>query len=87
VPRAHFADDQPFRLTSIALVRPTIGDDAQAILSALRDLGANTTVNNLWPLGWFGEYDKLAMTRRIMERVYGVNIDRERDALFSPETR
>ncbi|HEY1707211.1 MAG TPA: hypothetical protein VGG10_03030 [Rhizomicrobium sp.] len=56
-------------------------------MSALRDLGANTTVNNLWPLGWFGEYDKLAMTRRIMERVYGVNIDRERDALFSPETR
>jgi HAD superfamily hydrolase (TIGR01484 family) len=82
VPSATFADDQPFRLTSLAFVQPVCEADRDAIVAALREAGANVTINNLWILGWLGEYDKLTMTRRVMADVYGIEIDIERDAIL-----
>lgn len=74
-PFAKYADDQPFRLTSIAFEQPENVKDRRTIVDALSAAGADVTVNNLWILGWLGGYDKLAMTRRTMADVYGVNID------------
>lgn len=82
VPFATFADDQPFRLTSIAFARPEEMDPRAAIASALRAAGADATVNNLWVLGWLGGYDKLAMTRRVLTDHYGVDIDAAGDAML-----
>lgn len=82
VPAARLADDQSFRLTSIAFARPKGEEDALSLIDALRNQGASATVNNLWVLGWLGEYDKLAMTRRIMAEVYDIDIDKERHAIF-----
>lgn len=64
LPGAALADDQPFRLTSLAFTRT----DAMraAILAAMKSEGLTTTENNLWLLGWFGDYDKLAMARRVL---------------------
>lgn len=33
-------------------------------------------------LGWLGGYDKLTMTRRTLAQHYGVDIDREREAIL-----
>ncbi|ACB95837.1 HAD-IIB family hydrolase [Beijerinckia indica] len=82
VPSARWADDQPFRLTSLAFARPDDRSVREEILATLRTAGADTTVNNLWVLGWLGGYDKLTMARRVMADVYGVNIDEERDAIL-----
>lgn len=81
-PFAEFADDQPFRLTSLAFRQPEDASDARAIAAALRDAGAYVTVNNLWILGWLGGYDKLTMSRRIMAEVYGLDIDARRDEIL-----
>lgn len=82
IPGATFAEDQPFRLTSIAFARPEDADARAAIASAMRAAGADVTDNNLWVLGWLGGYDKLAMTRRVLATSYGVDIDVERDAVL-----
>ncbi|MCK1274670.1 HAD-IIB family hydrolase [Bradyrhizobium sp. 61] len=76
---ATLAEDQPFRLTSVAFVQPDRSTTREAIVAALRDGGANVTVNNLWVLGWLGGYDKLLMTKRVFADVYGIDIARERD--------
>ncbi|MCA6114945.1 hypothetical protein J6524_08415 [Bradyrhizobium sp. WSM 1738] len=82
MPGAAFAEDQPFRLTSLAFVQPDDPAMRHAIITSLRDAGAEVTVNNLWVLGWLGQYDKLAMTRRIMAKNYSIDIDRNRDAIL-----
>lgn len=81
VPGARFAEDQPFRLTSVAFSQPEDLDTRAAIVAALREAGADVTVNNLWVLGWLGGYDKLAMTRRTLAH-YGVDVDADRDAVL-----
>jgi len=82
VPAATFAEDQPFRLTSLAFTQPEDPETRAAIIAALRDAGADVTVNNLWVLGWLGGYDKLAMTRRMLAESYGLDPDADRDAIL-----
>ena len=77
VPEAVFADDQPFRTTSVAFSIPQDAAERDRIADALRRAGADVTVNNLWILGWLGGYDKLSMSRRILAAHYGVDIDEE----------
>lgn len=69
VPGAALADDQPFRLASLAFARPDNAPARTALLAALRRAGLNATENNLWLLGWIGDFDKLAMTRRVLADV------------------
>jgi len=82
VPQARFAEDQPFRQTSLAFAQPEDAGLRAAIVAALREAGAEVTVNNLWVLGWLGAYDKLAMARRVLAEAYGLDIDQDRDAVL-----
>jgi HAD superfamily hydrolase (TIGR01484 family) len=81
-PSAAFAEDQPFRLTSLAFARPQDAAAQEAILGALREARADTTVNNLWVLGWLGGYDKLAMARRALRDHYGLDIEADPGAVL-----
>ncbi|WP_448044218.1 HAD-IIB family hydrolase [Bradyrhizobium liaoningense] len=82
IPDAVFAEDQPFRLTSVAFARSSDPALTAAIMEALHVAGANTTQNNLWILGWLGPYDKLAMTRRVLSTQHDVDIDGFRDVVL-----
>lgn len=82
VPSARFADDQPFRLVSLAFAQPKHREERDAILGALHKAGANVTVNNLWVLGWLGGYDKLAMVRRVLLDHYDLNVDSDPAAVL-----
>jgi len=75
VPQARLANDQPFRLSSIAFAKPDNSDDKNAILEALHSEGVSTTVNNIWIVGWLGNYDKLSMTRRVFAEHFNLDID------------
>lgn len=79
IPSAKIASDQPFRLTNIAWNRPADKITTHGITEALFQSGARATTNSIWVLGWFGDYDKLAMARRLMHEVYGVDIDAGRN--------
>jgi hypothetical protein len=39
-------------------------------------------VNSIWVVAWFGPYDKLAMTRRLMREAFATDIDTDRDAMI-----
>lgn len=78
VPQAQVADDQVFRLTSLAYRRTGTGTDHR-IVDALRQAGADATINNLWVLGWVGGYDKLAMSLRVLADTYGVDAGTARE--------
>ncbi|NTF52914.1 HAD-IIB family hydrolase [Agrobacterium rhizogenes] len=82
VPSAIFAEDQSFRQTSIAFARAGGAGTEADIIAALRNEGADVTVNNLWILGWLGGYDKLAMARHVLFERYGLDIDSERNAVL-----
>lgn len=73
------ADDQPFRLTSLAFARPATKKAARDLIALLRDAGASATVNSLWVLAWFGDYDKLSAARRLMRNAFGLDIDSARE--------
>ncbi|WP_342050129.1 MULTISPECIES: HAD-IIB family hydrolase [unclassified Cupriavidus] len=74
VPEAQEADDQVFRLTSLAYRRTGTDLDGR-IVDALTRAGATATVNNLWVLGWVGDYDKLTMSLRVLAKTYGVDTE------------
>lgn len=82
LPFARFADDQPFRLTSLAFAQPDGADERAALVACLREAGASTTVNNLWVLGWIGAYDKLAMARRVLAETHGLDIAEDNEAVL-----
>lgn len=82
IPDARLADDQPFRLTSIAFTRTGSAETDRAILDAMRQAGGTGTINNLWVLGWIGPYDKLTAARYFLSTHTGIDIDREKDAII-----
>jgi HAD superfamily hydrolase (TIGR01484 family) len=80
VPAARHADDQDFRLTSLAYAR-TGGDQDDRIRDALVAAGADATINNLWIIGWVGGYDKLSMSLRVLSDAFGVDAGSARDCV------
>lgn len=81
-PWALHADDQPFRLTSLAYRQPEDPARAAELETILRQAGAQVTRNNLWILGWVGAYDKLTMARRVLSETYGVDIEADADRVL-----
>lgn len=73
------ADDQPFRLTSLAFKRPASDEAARHLASALEFAGARTTINSIWVLGWFGAYDKIAAAKRFLPDAIGFDLARDSD--------
>ncbi len=77
------ASDQPFRQTTWAIEpsgdgahRAELADKAAA---AWRAAGARSTINSLWVLGWFGEFDKLAMTLRMGRELFAADLSTNRE--------
>jgi HAD superfamily hydrolase (TIGR01484 family) len=76
LPGAEIAHDQRYREVTLAFRNsdPALSDQ---IVARLRAVGARATVNSLWVIGWFGDFDKLAMTRRMMAGLFTSDIERE----------
>lgn len=81
LPGVTLADDQAFRLTSLAFNAPRDAGLRAALIERFRAAGADVTVNSLWVLGWFGGYDKRTMARRVMAETYGLDIDATPEAV------
>ncbi len=47
---------------------------AGTVADSLCGAGARATINCLWVIGWFGDFNKLSMTQRIMAEVFGTDI-------------
>jgi HAD superfamily hydrolase (TIGR01484 family) len=78
VPEARRADDQVFRVMSLAYKR-TGTDLDNRVVEALVAAGADATINTLWVLGWIGGYDKLSMSLRVLTEAFGIDPETARD--------
>jgi HAD superfamily hydrolase (TIGR01484 family) len=88
LPGCAIASDQAYRETDLAIdycedVAPRPLADAERIAAMMRDAGLTARVSSIHVNGWFGHYDKLAMTRTVFRERFGVELDQaNRAAVF-----
>ncbi len=85
VPGAGVSADQPFRETDLAIDFaedvPRLDDSAiERIVAIFEEHGATARVSSIHVNGWFGDYSKLSMTRRMMSAFFGVDLDAAKSA-------
>jgi HAD superfamily hydrolase (TIGR01484 family) len=86
VPGAQIAADQPYRVADLAIdyredTGPLSAEDVDRIVGLMRVAGAAAKVSSIHVNCWFGDWDKLAMTRRLFAEHYGIGLDRQREAV------
>ncbi|MDN3988469.1 HAD-IIB family hydrolase [Zwartia vadi] len=88
VPGCGLASDQNYREADLAIdfcedVTPLDESAVQMIVSIFQQAGAQAKVSSIHVNGWFGDYDKLAMTQTLFTRECGLNLREQLDtALF-----
>ena len=80
VPGAAVAADQTYRATDLAIdfaedVARLPGSRIDQIVQVFADAGAVAKVSSIHVNGWFGDYDKLTMSRRLLLDEFGIGID------------
>ncbi|MEK6245621.1 MAG: HAD-IIB family hydrolase [Pseudomonadota bacterium] len=80
VPGCAFASDQPYRETDLAIdycedVPPLPLETAERIAALMRAEGLSAKVSSIHVNGWFGAYDKLAMTKLLFAERFKISPD------------
>jgi HAD superfamily hydrolase (TIGR01484 family) len=80
VPGCALASDQPYRETDLAIdycedVPALPLEAAERIAALMREAGLTARVSSIHVNGWFGDYDKLAMTRTLFAERFGMDLD------------
>jgi HAD superfamily hydrolase (TIGR01484 family) len=75
-PNCRVASDQNYREADLAIdycedVPPIPMEEVEEIVRCFTQEGAVAKISSIHVNGWFGNYDKLAMTRIFIEEVYG----------------
>ncbi len=83
VPGCALASEQAYRESDLAVDYcedvPRISEaDVVRIVELFQRAGANAKVSSIHVNGWFGDYDKLSMTRILMRECFGVDLDADR---------
>jgi HAD superfamily hydrolase (TIGR01484 family) len=82
IPGCALASDQQYRETDIAIdygedVGELSREDVERIVAMMRSEGMSAKVSSIHVNGWFGSYDKLAMTRMLLAEQFGIDLDSE----------
>ena len=80
VPGSDLSVDQPYREADLAIdycedVPRLPTKDVDRIVELFHKSGAIAIPSSIHVNGWFGEYDKLTMTRLLLEEVFGENLE------------
>jgi HAD superfamily hydrolase (TIGR01484 family) len=83
VPGAAIASDQPYRETDLAIdfcedVKPLDWQAVDRIGDIFRKHGATSKVSSIHVNGWFGNYNKLGMSRTMARELWGMNLEANR---------
>jgi hypothetical protein len=86
VPGTALASDQRYREADLAIDWcedvPALGDaHLQRVVDLLHGHGLTVKVSSIHVNAWFGTYDKLTMTRRLVREQFGIDLETERDRL------
>ena len=84
LPGVRVAADQSFRETDLAIdfnedVSGLAPETPAAVVALFEAHGATAKVSSIHVNGWFGSYDKLTMTRRLLCEEFGADIETERE--------
>ena len=88
IPAAGVSADQPYREADLAIdycedIPPLPGEAVDQIVRLFKEVGAEAKVSSIHVNGWFGEYDKLTMTRFLFEEVFQENLaDIKQDVIY-----
>ncbi len=85
VPGAAVASDQLYREADLAVdfredVPPLAPSEIDRIVALFAQAGATAKVSSIHVNGWFGDYDKLGMTRLMLAECFGIDLDAARDS-------
>src|SRR5207344_137488 len=85
VPGAALASDQLYRETDLAIdfcedVAPLPLPAVDRIVALMQAEGMTAKASSIHVNGWYGDYDKLAMTRILMTEAFGVDLDAQRES-------
>jgi HAD superfamily hydrolase (TIGR01484 family) len=80
IPGSDLASDQFCRLMDLAIdfcedVTPLPRTEVQKIVDIFHAHGAQAKVSSIHVNGWFGQYDKLTMSLRFLEREFGISAE------------
>jgi HAD superfamily hydrolase (TIGR01484 family) len=83
VPGCAVAADQAFREADLAIdfcedVPPLGGKAVQEIVCCFTRAGAKAKISSIHVNGWYGDYDKLAMTRCFFADIFALDLDKNR---------
>jgi HAD superfamily hydrolase (TIGR01484 family) len=84
VPGSAIASDQLYREADLAIdfredVPPLPRTAVDKIVALFEQAGAVAKVSSIHVNGWFGQYDKLSMTRRFVQETMGLDLDAMKD--------
>lgn len=87
LPGAGLASDQRYREADLAIdfcedVAPLPRAAVQRIVELFEAAGATAKISSIHVNGWYGEYDKLSMTRILLAECFGIDLDAEKDAFL-----
>ena len=82
IPGCALASDQLYREADLAIdycedVPRLPLTEVDRIVALMRASGMTAKISSIHVNGWFGDYDKLGMTRTLMQERYGVDLARE----------
>jgi len=92
VPGCRVSVDQPYREADLAIdfcedVEPLPMTAVKQIVSLFESAGAVAKISSIHVNGWFGDYDKLAMTSRLFRELFQVDLERQKETiLFSGDS-
>lgn len=83
VPGTAVASDQAYRESDLAIdycedVPPLGGEAVEQICTIFKKHGGKCKVSSIHVNGWFGEYDKLGMTKIFTKEQWGIDLDDEK---------
>ena len=87
VPECRVSADQSYREADLAIdfcedVPPLSMEKVDEIVRCFNKAGAQAKISSIHVNGWFGDYDKLAMTGILFEEVFKANLDSIRDRVL-----
>ena len=86
IPGTALASDQAYREADLAIdfaedVKPLAPAAVNDIVKIFERHGATAKISSIHVNGWFGTYDKLTTSKKILADEFGLNAERERDTV------
>ncbi len=87
VPGTAVASDQHYRVSDLAIdycedVPRLAPDVVERIVEIFTRAGATANVSSIHVNGWFGDYDKLTMTRVMLDACFGLDVDADKESFL-----